>query len=98
MVLEPRGRPSEFTVAIPKVCSSVDLEFEHGVEVLDVHRRATDIVNDAVDSEVTYHDFCAKQDETEKEDGGWKSVGGRGDRVISDPAFDLRPIGVKSKF
>jgi hypothetical protein len=39
-----------------------------------------------------------KGDGTEDEDIGWKSVGDRGDRIVPDPAIDLRPLGVKSKF
>jgi hypothetical protein len=63
--------------------------------VLDLHRRTAEIVND---TEVIFHGIGGKEDGTEEEDGGWKSVGGCGDRVLPDPAIDLRPIGVKSKF
>jgi hypothetical protein len=65
---------------------------------LDVHRRAAEVINNSFDTEVTFHGYCAKEDGTEVEDDGWKSVGGRGDRNLPDPALDLRPIGVKSKF
>jgi hypothetical protein len=68
------------------------------LKVLDVHRRAAEVISVSGDMEVTFHGFRAKEDGTEEEDGGWKSVGGRGDRIVSNPAIDLRPIGVKSKF
>lgn len=48
-------------------------------EVLDVHRRAAEVVNDSDDIEVTLHGFCAKDDGSKEEDDGWISVGGRGD-------------------
>lgn len=63
--------------------------------VLDLHRRSTEIVKN---TEVNFLDGGGMEDGTVEDDGGWKSADSRGDRVLPDPARDLRPIGVKSKF
>jgi hypothetical protein len=50
------------------------------------------------ESKVSECEGSVQEDGTEDEDGGWKFVGGCGDRPQSDPAVDLRPIGVRYKF
>jgi hypothetical protein len=62
--------------------------------ILELHGRASYLV------EVTKVsiDGDSNEDVTEDEDDGWVSVGDRGDRVVSNPAIDLGPIGGKSKF
>ena len=51
-----------------------------------------------VENKVSECSFLVNSVGTEDDDDGWIPVGGRGDRVVSDPAIDLRPIGGKSKF
>jgi hypothetical protein len=51
-----------------------------------------------VQNEVSSSSDLVNSGGTEDDDNGWITVGGRGDWVLSDPAKDLRPIGVKSKF
>ena len=51
-----------------------------------------------VESKVSKCSFLVNSVGTEDDDDGWIPVGGSGDRVVSDPAIDLRPIGGKSKF
>lgn len=63
--------------------------------VLELGGRATD---GASESKVCAFENLVIEDGTKDEDDGLISVGERGDRVESDPALDLRPIGVKSKF
>jgi hypothetical protein len=63
--------------------------------VLELGGRATD---GASESKVCAFENLVIEDGTEDEDDGSISVGERGDRVESNPALDLRPIGVKSKF
>ena len=51
-----------------------------------------------VENKVSKCSFLVNSVGTEDDDDGWIPVGGRGDRVVSDPTIDLRPIGGKSKF
>jgi hypothetical protein len=63
--------------------------------VSELRWRAAELVNE---TKVSLPGDLVKGDGTEDEDSGWKSVGDRGDRIVPDPAIDLRPLGVKSKF
>jgi len=63
--------------------------------VLGHRRRVTEQVRIA---KVSISGDPVEQDGAQDEDGGWKLVGDRGYRHTPDPAADLRPIGVKSKF
>jgi hypothetical protein len=63
--------------------------------VLDLCQRTVEQVNEA---KVSISRDSVQRDGTEDEDCEWKFAGDRGDRPISDPMKDLRPIGVKSKF
>jgi len=55
------------------------------------------VADRAVENKVSKCSFLVNSVGTEDDDDGWIPVGGR-DRVVSDPAIDLRPIGGKSKF
>jgi hypothetical protein len=63
--------------------------------VSKLHWRAAELV---YKTKVSLPGDLVKGDGTEDEDSGWKSVGDRGDLIVPDPAIDLRPLGVKSKF
>ena len=63
--------------------------------ILESRRSAADR---AVENKVSKCNFLVNSVGTEDDDDGWIPVGGSGDRVVSDPAIDLRPIGGKSKF
>ena len=63
--------------------------------ILESRRSAADR---AVENKVSKCSFLVNSVGTEDDDDGWIPVGGRGDRVVSDPAIDLRPVGGKSKF
>jgi len=63
--------------------------------ILESRRSAADR---AVENKVSLRSILVNSVGTEDDDDGWIPVGGRGDRVVSDPAIDLRPIGGKSKF
>ena len=63
--------------------------------VLDLYRRAAEQVSTA---KVSISGDSVDGDGTEDDDGDWKFVSARGDWPAPDPAADLRPIGVKSKF
>jgi len=63
--------------------------------ILESRRSAADR---AVENKVSKYSFLVNSVGTEDDDDGWIPVGGCGDRVVSDPAIDLCPIGGKSKF
>ena len=62
--------------------------------ILESRRSAADR---AAENKVSLCSISVNSVGTEDDDDGWIPVGGR-DRVVSDPAIDLRPIGGKSKF